>query len=255
MIIKVTNELKFDLLSYLYQDSVFNVLLLGHTLHYELNNNHEVYLQVESEEITACFQRYYTRGLFYSHTNQFNKKEMASFINSFQLNRIIGNQKTNLLSPYLEKDNVVNQFNYSTLDYLNEINQNMLVENAKKRDIKDIFELIKKTQFLKNDYIEINTKKINQRAGRLLFIKHNQEVIASCETSAETSDAALIGEVITDIKYRRQKIATKLVYQCCQDLLKEGKRPYLFYNDQNAGKVYHKLGFRDIGYITMIKFK
>ncbi|MNN97268.1 FR47-like protein [compost metagenome] len=61
--------------------------------------------------------------------------------------------------------------------------------------------------------------------------------------------------VATHPDYRGQGLATRVVAKLCTDLLAEGKSLCLFYNNPQAGLIYKKLGFSDIGSWTMMYMK
>ncbi|EQI88936.1 acetyltransferase family protein [Clostridioides difficile P2] len=51
----------------------------------------------------------------------------------------------------------------------------------------------------------------------------------------------------THPKYRAKGLATKCLIKLCSELLRENKIPCLFYDNEEAGKIYKKLGFENIG--------
>jgi predicted GNAT family acetyltransferase len=81
-------------------------------------------------------------------------------------------------------------------------------------------------------------------------------LVAGASTSAESTNAAMIGGVWTLPDERDHGYSTAVVSALCADLLAEGRCPYLFYLEDNApaARVYKKIGFRDIGYWTVVYF-
>jgi uncharacterized protein len=75
------------------------------------------------------------------------------------------------------------------------------------------------------------------------------EAVAAASTSAEARTAAMIGGVWTAPEWRGQGFSTAVVATLSRELLREGRRPYLFYRVDNvpAARVYTKIGFREIG--------
>ncbi len=90
--------------------------------------------------------------------------------------------------------------------------------------------------------------------GRTLSLIHNEEIFATVSTAAETVDTALISDVVTAGKYRRQGLATALMSHLCKELISEGKTPYVTYTTSQAGKLYEGLGFEVTGKSTIINF-
>ncbi|MGL5329728.1 MAG: GNAT family N-acetyltransferase, partial [Peptostreptococcaceae bacterium] len=58
---------------------------------------------------------------------------------------------------------------------------------------------------------------------------------------------AMIVGVGTHPNYRSLGLATKCIVKICKELLSENKIPCLFYDNEEAGKLYYKLGFKKIG--------
>ncbi len=81
-------------------------------------------------------------------------------------------------------------------------------------------------------------------------------LVAGASTSAESYDAAMIGGVWTLPHERDHGYSTAVVAALSAELLAEGRRPYLFYLEDNApaSRVYKKIGFQDIGHWTVVYF-
>jgi predicted GNAT family acetyltransferase len=88
-------------------------------------------------------------------------------------------------------------------------------------------------------------------AARLYMFRSHGQVVAMARTTAENSRAAVITGVATHPDYRRRGLATHLLAILGRELLSEGKRPCLFYDNPEAGSIYRRLGFLDIGVWVM----
>ncbi|WP_379151774.1 GNAT family N-acetyltransferase [Paenibacillus sp. sgz5001063] len=95
-------------------------------------------------------------------------------------------------------------------------------------------------------------KTLETGTGRTYYIEQNGQVIATASTSAESSMSAMIVAVATHPAYRGQGLASQVVARLCTDIKAEGITPCLFYDNPQAGLIYHKLGFQDIGFWTML---
>lgn len=71
-------------------------------------------------------------------------------------------------------------------------------------------------------------------------------IVSSALLNVEASDTALVGGVFTLPEARGRGYATACVSALCHDLQKEGKTPYLFYENPSAGRIYRGLGFHVI---------
>lgn len=84
--------------------------------------------------------------------------------------------------------------------------------------------------------------------GRIYLIREDDKIVSCALTTTETSDAAMIGAVFTISEYRNKGYAKDCIMSLCRYLLINGKKPYLFYNPDNAllGSLYQSLGFQPI---------
>lgn len=91
---------------------------------------------------------------------------------------------------------------------------------------------------------------------RTFLVERQGEILAAASTSAESYTAAMIGGVWTAPWARGRGISTTVVGALCGELLRERKRPYLFYLTENgpAERVYEKLGFHVTGGWRVIYF-
>jgi len=99
-----------------------------------------------------------------------------------------------------------------------------------------------------------NRRELDGGASRVYLFRDGGRVVAMVKTTAETSGAAMILGVATHPGYRRRGLATRLLVCLCQELLAEGKRPCLFYDNPQAGSIYRRLGFADMGTWVMYLF-
>ena len=67
------------------------------------------------------------------------------------------------------------------------------------------------------------------------------------KSTAENKTHAIIVGVGTHPQFRNKGYATKCISKICGELLNENKIPCLFYDNEEAGKIYKKLGFIKIG--------
>ena len=139
-------------------------------------------------------------------------------------------------------------------EYLQPVHVN--VQLAKLEDADRVFELllsIEEFDAMNRHSADRIRQKIEDQSGRIYFIENeNGEVICTVQTAAENSKSAMVVSVATHKSYRRQGLMTQALSRLCQDLLSEGKTLCLFYDNLEAGSVYHKLGFKTIGKWKMI---
>jgi Predicted acetyltransferase len=86
---------------------------------------------------------------------------------------------------------------------------------------------------------------IQNKKSIINTIWQDDELLSWATATAFTNSAAMIIGVGTKECARKNGYATMCVKKLCDDLYKEGRRAVLFYDNQVAGKIYHKLGFVD----------
>ncbi|WP_117168393.1 GNAT family N-acetyltransferase [Paraliobacillus sediminis] len=100
---------------------------------------------------------------------------------------------------------------------------------------------------------ESKRRNLEKGVSRDYYIAREGEIVSSASTAAENSSSAMIVAVATHQDYKQQGLATMCLNKLCKNLLAEGKQLCLFYDNPDAGKLYKRLGFEDIGYWTMYR--
>lgn len=87
--------------------------------------------------------------------------------------------------------------------------------------------------------------RLEEGMGRNYVLKRDGEIIHHAATYAELDNLAVISGVITREDWRGKGVGTLAVRKLCDDLLKEGKKPCLFYYTKQAEGFYRKIGFEE----------
>ncbi|PKR86885.1 GNAT family N-acetyltransferase [Heyndrickxia camelliae] len=129
------------------------------------------------------------------------------------------------------------------------------VKKANLEDIDRILELRTKIQeFVPNPHAkEMMIKGMEIGKARTYYIDAEGEMVASASTTAENSISAMIVGVCTAPEHRKQGYASLVMEKLMADILEEGKTLCLFYDNPEAGRIYKRLGFEDIGKWTMYR--
>ncbi|HDR7517900.1 GNAT family N-acetyltransferase [Bacillus mobilis] len=104
-----------------------------------------------------------------------------------------------------------------------------------------------------NESEKILRQTLETNTGRTYYIEKDGAIIASASTSAENSLSAMVVGVCTHPNYRGSGYASLILQKMIQDFAKEGRTLCLFYNNPAAGRIYKRLGFKDIGMWTMYR--
>gem|GEM_PF-6870617 len=144
---------------------------------------------------------------------------------------------------------------FATLRILSPVDAPFAVKKAIIEEADKILSLLKQiSEFHVIDEESFFSGIIN-RSSRKYFVEEYGKVVSTASTSAETQDMAMIVGVATAKEFRKRGYASAMLSRMCADLLSEGKTPCLFYENPDAGRIYHRLGFRQIGTWKMLRFQ
>lgn len=97
----------------------------------------------------------------------------------------------------------------------------------------------------REDYINEQKNNINKNS-RTAYLMIDNKMAASCSTAAEYDKSAIVIGVVTHPDFRNKGYGSEVLIGLFESLLKEGKYPYLFYNNPAARSVYKKIGMEEV---------
>ena len=124
------------------------------------------------------------------------------------------------------------------------------VRQAEREEYDEIARLICSDEGVGGHYVPEELKeqlltRLDEEFGRNYILKRDGEIIHHAATYAELDNLAVISGVITREDWRGKGVGTLAVRKLCHDLLKEGKKPCLFYYTKQAEGFYRKIGFEE----------
>jgi len=124
-----------------------------------------------------------------------------------------------------------------------------MVKKATLDDVEKIVELHNRiTQFQRMPNArERMIESMKAGISRTYFMESGGRAISSASTAAENSMSAMVVGVCTLPEFRQKGYATLIMNALCREVLQEGKTLCLFYDNPSAGRIYHQIGFTDIG--------
>jgi uncharacterized protein len=129
------------------------------------------------------------------------------------------------------------------------------VQKATIKDIPRIIKLREQIPEFSGTPHNLDSMKRSMEKGiaRSFFVEEDGQVVSGASTTAENTFAGMVVAVCTLKAYKKKGYATKCLTKLSQELLQEDKALCLFYDNPEAGKIYKRLGFVDIGKWTWIK--
>lgn len=249
MIIKVDDTYNNQVMNYLKKEADFNLLIIGDIERYGYNNYFfKIWADIDDHgNVKAILLKCFEYLIFYCD-DDYNVEEFCSLINTLHYVQISGKSKAiqeigNKLN--LKEDRVVNFCRLDNSDKLIEDNSKVKVKKIRFGKLKKIVKLYECIEEFENTTVQ--SIKNGLKSGRGYCIEINKKVIAMAKSTSENSTHAMIVGVATHPLYRNKGYATKCIIKICKELIKESKIPCLFYDNEEAGKIYHKLGFENRG--------
>ncbi|WP_052124241.1 GNAT family N-acetyltransferase [Ureibacillus manganicus] len=124
-------------------------------------------------------------------------------------------------------------------------------------DIVELVELLKSIPEFQSSNITVESKEraLKDGTGKTYFVRVDGKIVSTASTTAENKHSAMVVGVATREDYKRKGYASDIMIKLCKELLAEGKELCLFYDNPEAGKIYKRLGFEDIGFWNMYRFE
>lgn len=131
------------------------------------------------------------------------------------------------------------------------------VKKATADDAEQLVELLNNIPEFGDSTITVERKSrgLEDGSSRTYYIEEDGIMVSTASTAAENSMSAMVVGVATLNEYKRKGYATTCMIRLCDELLKEGKELCLFYDNPEAGVIYKRIGFEDIGYWMMYTFE
>lgn len=253
MLIRCSEKHREECLRYLKQEPALNLFFIGDIENYGFNQGFQTVFVDKDETVHTIYLVFHDSLLITSQENKVDKEFVEKLLNEYTIRLIQGRQS--LLDQLSEVGFEKESCEFCITDEIHqEYSTTQSIQKATLEDIESICNLVGQV-FNYNPNQDMISKRISSKEGRHVFIKQAGKMIAQANSTAETNDAAMIGGVATDPQYRRLGLATALVSSLCNELLTEGKQPCLFFSNDEAGRIYMKLGFKKIADWTMLTRK
>ena len=164
------------------------------------------------------------------------------------------------LLPYIKKQPRNSQsLYYAKCVALKELKNEDQLSHVKLLTIEELeeqIELLKSIPEFDSASITLESKKrvFETKTGRTYICRVDGKIASTASSTAENQSSAMIVAVATKENFKRRGLATDCMIKLCKELLEEGKELCLFYDNPDAGVIYKRLGFEDIGFWNMYRY-
>lgn len=262
MLSKATEKERAQIMNYCLEEPNINIFIIGDIENLGFDTDfQETWIQTLGEKLVGIVLRYHDNFVIYSKDLDMDFNEVKTFLGT-QVVRIISGKNTviNLLYPLIMDKFLKREMYFCELTDGSKLTcDTSEVTSAQSTDAMEIalaYEKISEfggmySSRLESRYKQILTR-IESREGMHMFIRQDGKIVSQGNTSAETSVSGMVGGILTLPEYRGQGLASKIVSGLCKSLLDRGKSACLFFDNPEAGRIYHRLGFRDIDKWTIL---
>lgn len=214
------------------------------------NPNLTVYFD-ESDGICCSALKYYEGLQLFDADGKIDVEETAKLIR--ELNSHIVSSTVDVIEklyPLLEDAYEMEQGYVTEMLSMPECEISEEVRPAEIGEYDEIANLICSDEGVGGHYVPEELKeqlltRLSEGMGRNYVLKRDGTIIHHAATYAELDNLAVISGVITREDWRGKGVGTLAVRKLCDDLLKEGKKPCLFYYTKQAEGFYKKIGFEE----------
>lgn len=244
---------------YLSRESSLNLFLIGDIENFGYDSEfQQVWGEFdEDDRLKAIMLKYHESFIFYSDKDDFDREGFVQLAMATGQCKILSGKKS-LMEAFGEKlgNSKVREMFFAELTELTQAAEQsaLNIKQAGIDDLPRVVELRGAIQEFSQMALNIGAmeKSLQNRSARIYFAERGDKMVASASTTAENSQSAMVVGVCTHPAYRKQGLASACTRKLCKDVLEEGKYLCLFYDNPQAGEIYKKLGFKDIGKWTMI---
>ncbi|QSF13824.1 GNAT family N-acetyltransferase [Mycoplasma sp. Mirounga ES2805-ORL] len=260
-LILANDKMKASILKFIYKEPLFNLFLIGDIETYGLNTDFMSTYVNEGDEIKVVVLKYNTTLLFYDPNELITEADLREIIKLHKIKNIhiseINFLRFKVIFDEDKKKYSIHEQFISKLDkkYDGDIS---LVSKSTISDCEAIVKsrlLIDEFEGFRGSYKDelASYKRQLQNPNLVSFIvKKDELVVAHSAISITTNEAAMIGGVFTLNEYRKNGYATQTTAALANWILDKNLMPILFFHNQKAGSIYHKIGFKDFGKVYTI---
>ena len=267
---KLDNRYLETAFSYLSPEPEFNLFFIGDLETYGMEHDCVSCYTDDDWKTDTVFPyfilNYRGNVLIYSRDEDYDAKKVAQYLNEMDPDNISG--KDNIVAklvPYLKgrkcKPTYLAKMNQVGEKEKNQYSSLMKqVQRLTENDILAAYDLYLTIDEFAYTYRRKRKEEcledIRQNIcvnGRAYGIFEGDVLAAIVQTSAENKRSAMVVGVAVRPEMRGKGYAKAVMLKLCQDCLEKMEFSCLFYDNSRAGRIYHSIGFKDMGMYTMIR--
>lgn len=256
MLIKANEKHRFIIMDYCKSEPSINLFIMGDIENFGFDSEfQDVWMQELNDKLVGVVLRYHDNFIVYSKDLDMDIEEVNCLLSKMDSKVISGKLSViNLLYPLVAENYNKKEMFFCELKDGSSLRKEetdiVVAEYEDAMEIAETYGLIEEFKGMYSEDVQERYKQISTRIktkeGIHMFMKENGKIISHGNTTAETSVAGMIGGIFTLPEYRNNGLGSKMVGALASSLISRGKSACLFFNNPDAGKIYYKLGFKNI---------
>ncbi len=242
----------------------FNLFLLGDVEHYGFDNPKcRVFYNEDRGNINALVLSYLKFINVYTREDDIDVFPVQEQINNLINEGAIGvsgkKASVDLVEPLLIKkpDSIKSQY-FAKCEKPENL-EGLPIEHvtyAVPEDAAEIVEMFERIPEFNNTDRDEFENSLRDGSRKTTILRVNGKIISTASLAAENSKSGMIIGVATDsgVAFRKKGYASACTFKIVDDLFKRGKSACLFFDNPKAASIYHRIGFKDIGFWKMLDF-
>jgi predicted GNAT family acetyltransferase len=262
MIRLLTEDDTRGVLTYLYQESAYNIFPIGDIEAFGFNQDFQrVYAEFDADgNYQSILLRYKVHAIYYAHETRFNVNYLEIFKDD-PFNYISGKASLMaLIKPYLKAfEESVMYFCEAT--YAKKVEPNpSIIKVTDKNELETLYDMFKTVEefpyYKTKKEAFVKDKLDSLKMGTIYAYQLDDGFVSSAMTTATTTKNSMIVSVATHKDFRKKGYASRVMEILMDEYINQfNKSLCLFYDNPDAGKIYHRLGFKTLGMWHMYKRK
>jgi predicted GNAT family acetyltransferase len=244
-------EDKEKLLGILRKDPARAMFIIGDIEQNGLHNEYQTtWLEESDGDYRAVYLKYHANFVFYLISDDFDPKSIGLLLAATKCENINAVKSHFVrVQDHLGADIKVRGMYFCACEALN---NKPLILNVRKADAGDAHRIAASLSQIVEFNLESLTleereerirSRLSDRKSRAYMYEIDDIVVAYASTAVETGSSAMVASVFCLPDYRGKGYAKQVVWALSDDLLKDGLLPCLFYDNPDAGRIYHALGY------------
>ncbi len=250
-------------LEYLNKDPLFNLFMISDVESFGYDSEFQkVWGEYEDDSLVAILLYYRKSFVYYSELVR-KVEPFVEVIKQHEFNYINGNKEIVESFMFYFPSLKVKDMNYALLDSFNlkmnddvDILQiNTYKEYCEHWDLLNTIEDFMGEDIKDRDSYARHSEELTINGSKRTYcVNIKGKMISVASTVAENNDNAMVISVATLKEYRKMGYSTAIMKRLCDDFINEKRKSLcLFYDNLEAGKMYRRLGFKDIGTFRLYK--